>query len=134
MLNSLVIPLVVLGTQLFFKFLLDKEIAYIGISLAAISFGQIYPYISYDHFFTNKILVLKPVHKGIRNVSTRYVPTKIVENHNVDRYKSYTNFMVVIVFVLFLITTGLGLKGEECLHNIFGVSAVILSTIYQVWL
>jgi hypothetical protein len=134
MLNSLLIPMTVTFIQMFFKYLLEKESGYIGISLSAIALGQIFPYISYDHLMINKVMSYKPEHTQLKTeLKTTYKPSSLISIDKIEKLKILTNILFIGILVIFIVTTGLGLKGDICYHNCLGFFAVSLSTYYQIW-
>lgn len=135
MLNSIAIPLVVTITQIVLKYSFDAEINYIGISLAAVAFGQILPFIHVDHLINNKVLTYKPKHEIIEGgFKTVYNLEYLVEMDKIESLKIYTILIALGLLGLFVGTIGLGLKGCECIHNITGAIAVLLNIYYQVFM
>jgi hypothetical protein len=56
--QAILMPAFVLIIQLFFRFLFEKEMFGIGISLSAIAIAQIFPYLFFDNLVLLKIFSL----------------------------------------------------------------------------
>ena len=135
MLNSFAIPFGIVFVQLVLKYFNNGELKYIGVSLSAIALGQILPYLSYDHLMCNKVLTHVPEHKETKiGISTTYIPKRLIKADKIEPLKLRTNFLILGVAFLFIFVLVLGLNNHVCLHNIFGIVALILSTYYQVWI
>jgi hypothetical protein len=133
--QAVMMPAFVVGIQLFFKFLFEKENIGIGIPLAATAIAQIFPYIFNDNLIILKIFGLSTEFKATKNSLALNHTFQVQANkEQVSLLKNLTIFLFVIILSLFIITLGLGYKdGYGQYHNYTGMLSVLLSIGYLVF-
>jgi hypothetical protein len=123
-----IIPLFVIFTQAFVRYILNKDFNTVGITFGALGLGQLIPFIYFDHFITNKVLNIAPAYD--LNNKKLIITYDLVSNVDSGKIESVKNLFFAAVFVslgLFLVTVYLGVTNQIGWHLAFGVCNCLIS-------
>lgn len=133
--QAVMMPAFVVSIQLFFRFLLGKEIFGVGISLSAVALAQIFPYLFFDNLILLKVYSLSTKFEEENSeLLTRHTFTIKKKSSQILELRNLTIFLFIVILALFIVTLGLGYKdGYSEYHNYTGALCVILSIGYLIF-
>ena len=133
--QAIVMPIVVLMIQLLFKFLLDKEITSIGVSLGAIALGQIFPYLFFDNLIMLKVFSMSAQFENIENKLINSYEFKIKKDSNgINTLKNNTVMCFLLILFFFLASLTFANKTDYYSYHYWaGAFAVTLSSSYVIF-
>jgi hypothetical protein len=129
---AIAIPLTTIGIQWLLRDLAKSEFNSIGITLASIGIGQIFPFIVFENFLLSKVFSLKE-EKVISN--NQLILTYKVESNDKNNLKDIrllSYLFLLINILLFIATVSFSLQGNFKLHLLTGFISCGLAWYYTI--
>lgn len=130
------IPLLIIFFKVFIRFLLGLDyFSQIGVTLASLGLGQIFPFIVFDNLILSKILSTKTDYTFSKSeFKVKYRVELAKSTERIESLKAITLIVFFTCFMLFMICVYFGSTGNEVFSSVFGSISVLIVWSYLIFI